>query len=543
MAIGDEQRLDCDEPREILEDFLGLMRAPRSKRRMRAAWVGRGARLLPAAGCAAGILFGMIMFPLEIPLKPADDPPWRAELVPIRVRRPPVVAGLLQFRGNASRTYHGAGPVPSNPEILWRFPDRPMCAESRVGNETRTWCGTGWTGQPVVWERPDGVCEVIFGAFDRAVHFLDADTGRRTRPDFVTGDIIKGSVTLDPDGDPLLYFGSRDNRLRILSLDGRRPRQLWSLPADFVPGMWNNDWDGNPLVHDDILFEGGENGYLFAFRLHRDYDMRGRIRVAPEPLLAFRGWTPELLDRVGDKNVSIESSVAIRGDRLYFANSAGRIVGLDIARIHAGRAPVVFDFWAGDDIDASVVVDEEGMLYVAVELERYLPRTDEVGQLLKLDPSRPDDPVVWSLPVPPSLDDPKGGIWATPAVTDRVVYITTNSGMLAAVDRRDGRMLFVDDVGPHAWSSPVVVDDSLLVATCHGEIRRYDIRDPARPHLDWRIHVPTKACIESTPAVWKGRIFVGARDGYFYAIGDRPAPATGEIARRDAPAPRGERIR
>ena len=27
-------------------------------------------------------------------------------------------------------------------------------------------------------------------------------------------------------------------------------------------------------------------------------------------------------------------------------------------------------------------------------------------------------------------------------------------------------------------------------------------------------------CIESTPAVWKGRIYVGARGGRFYAIGD-----------------------
>ena len=35
----------------------------------------------------------------------------------------------------------------------------------------------GWTGQPAVWERPDGKTELIFGAYDRALHFVDAETG------------------------------------------------------------------------------------------------------------------------------------------------------------------------------------------------------------------------------------------------------------------------------------------------------------------------------------------------------------------------------
>jgi hypothetical protein len=32
--------------------------------------------------------------------------------------------------------------------------------------------------------------------------------------------------------------------------------------------------------------------------------------------------------------------------------------------------------------------------------------------------------------------------------------------------------------------------------------------------------VTLEGCIESTPAVWKGRIFVGTRAGRFYAMGD-----------------------
>ena len=114
------------------------------------------------------------------------------------------------------------------------------------GGGLETWCGTGWTGQPAVFER-DGRNWMVFGAYDYGVHFLDADTGAEILPTFKTGDIIKGSVTIDPDGYPLVYTGSRDNYLRVLSFDGDKPQELWKLSADAVsPVKWNNDWDGSP---------------------------------------------------------------------------------------------------------------------------------------------------------------------------------------------------------------------------------------------------------------------------------------------------------
>lgn len=48
--------------------------------------------------------------------------------------------GLLTFRGSASRTYHGEGPVPSDPAVVWSYPGESggLCAESTVGGETTT---------------------------------------------------------------------------------------------------------------------------------------------------------------------------------------------------------------------------------------------------------------------------------------------------------------------------------------------------------------------------------------------------------------------
>jgi hypothetical protein len=118
------------------------------------------------------------------------------------------VPGVITFRGNPTRSFYGTGPMPTNPRVLWTFPtDGGLCGKSTDGSGTTTWCGTGWTGQPTVYQNSkDGKTWVAFGAYDYGVHWLDSATGARLLPDFKTGDIIKGSVTVDP-----VYTGSSDN--------------------------------------------------------------------------------------------------------------------------------------------------------------------------------------------------------------------------------------------------------------------------------------------------------------------------------------------
>ncbi len=424
--------------------------------------------------------------------------------------------GLLQFRGNPQHTYYGEGPVPENPEIAWRYPaDQRMCAQS----DGKQWCGSGWTGQPAIWERPDGITELVVGTYDRRIHFVDVATGEATRKPFPTGDIIKGSVTIDPDGFPLVYSGSRDNFFRIIALDQGDPVELWKLGAN-PKGIWNNDWDGNASIVGDLLFEGGEDSWFYIHKLNRGYDDDGNVTVDPELLFSMPGWTQELINKVGDRTMSIENSVVVTSDRVYFANGGGRVVGLDTTDVENGEAPIVFDWWAGDDIDASMVLDEEGMLYVSVELERFNSRSKEVGQLIKLDPSKPDDPYVWGVQVP-GQGGP-GGLWSTPALHGEHLYVATHVGDLIVVDRRTGEVVHREDLGFHEWSSPSVVDDTLIVGLCEaGGLRAYDLSaNPAAPREIWEVSIPAGTCVESSPAVWKGGIYVGSRDGHIYAFKD-----------------------
>ncbi|MDH3754905.1 MAG: PQQ-binding-like beta-propeller repeat protein [Acidimicrobiia bacterium] len=435
------------------------------------------------------------------------------------------VPGLLTFRGNPTRTFYGQG-LPNAPVTRWRFPvepEEPLCSLSTVGPETTTtteWCGTGWTGQPAIFER-EGRTWVVFGSFGSAVHFLDGATGTRLLPDFAVGDIIKGSVTIDPDGFPIVYFGSRDNFLRAVSFDGPVAEELWSLDAESIsPRLHDNDWDGTPLVIDDYLFEGGENSQLHIVKLNRGYDdVTGRVTLAPELVFNTPGWDDELLEALDDDNVSIESSVAISGNTLFVANSGGLIQGWDISGIEAGLDPTrTFRFWVGDDTDATLVVDDEGALYVGVEFERPTDVGTELGQIIKLDPSMPDDPVVWSLPAQVRLPD---GVWATPALTTEMLYVPTNEGFLKGIDRTTGDLVWEKKLQGPLWSSPVVVDDVLVQPDCLGVIHAYDVSDPTvDPPEIWT--VSTDWCTESTVAVWNGLMVVGDRKGHVWAYADGP---------------------
>ncbi len=430
-----------------------------------------------------------------------------------------IVNGLTMFRGNPSRTWYGTGPIPSIPETKWKYPSEKMCSTSTSLGKTSIWCGTGWTGQPVVSENKDGEVEVIFGAYDGKVHFIDGKSGSPTRNPFVTNDIIKGSVTLDPDGYPLLYFGSRDNKLRIISLEGTTPKELWAFDADELGGIWNNDWDSNPVIINDILFEGGENGWFYAIKLNRNINEYNNVEVNPVMIFSMPSYNKELIDIVG-RNVSIENSLSFFDNRVYFANSGGRVLGLDISNIENGVAPIVFDYWVGDDVDSTIVIDGKGMLYVSVEQERFNARSDELGQFIKLNPYTNDNPYVWGIKLP--IDNfTVGGIWATPALYKDYLYVPTHTGKFLGINKENGDIVWEEKVNPHSWSSPIITDDKMIIGTCDGYLKKYSLENPEQPVLEWSHLVGNGSCIESTPAIWNGQMFVGSRDGYFYKIDEK----------------------
>jgi hypothetical protein len=323
------------------------------------------------------------------------------------------------------------------------------CARSRRTSRACAPGGSGWTGQPNVWEK-DGKTWVAFGAYDRGVHFLDAETGA-VAPDFKVGDIIKGTVTVDPTAS----ISTR--RPRQLTGPGPRragaDRALEAVGLRHKPVMWNDDWDGS-ASSSTTTSSRGENGWIYAVKLNRAYDANGKVTVDPKVVWKAPGWDAEQLKSITDKKVSIENSVAISGNTLYFANSGGLVQGWDISGLKEGTMPTrTFRFWTGDDTDASIVIDADGMLYVGSEYERNNARSKEVGQIMKLDPTKPDNPLVWSIK---DQGASKAGIWGTTALWKDVVYTDTNGGRLLGIDRATGAIRWEKKLPGPTWQSPVV---------------------------------------------------------------------------------------
>ncbi len=94
----------------------------------------------------------------------------------------------------------------------------------------------------------------------------------------------------------------------------------------------------------------------------------------------------------------------------------------------------------------------------------------------------------------------------------------TNGGRLIGLDRETGAVRWQKTLPPPVWGSPVIVDDVLLIGDCEGFLHAYDVSDTTvdPPEL-WSLELG--GCIEATPAVWDGRIYVGTRAGHLYALG------------------------
>ncbi len=475
---------------------------------------------------------------LASPASPSASPALSPTLSPTPVPTPtpspgpidPKVPGLTTFRGNLTRTYYGQGPVPDKPVVRWRYPaSGELCSISKDIFGRRQWCGTGWTGQPNVIPGKHGAVEVRIGAYDGHYHFLDGATGEQVRPDLVTGDLAKGSATSDPNGYPLYYAGSRDNLFRIIALDRPAPTVLWSMDSHTsVPHpVWNDDWDGAALIVGDYLLEGGENSWFYVVKLNRGYDAKGLVTVDPKIVMRVPGYDQQLFDAIGDQDVSIENSVAYSDGVVYFANSGGLVQGWDISNILTGGTHYerVFRFWDGDDTDATITIDDQGYLYVGRKMQANTRRTESferdhaVGDLMKLDPSKPKHPIVWSVQLGGFAPD--DGILGTPALSNGVVYALDTQGGLTAVDAERGKVLWAKQLQGPTWSSPVVFDDKLIVGEGTGYLNCFDVhlawKEPKTPL--WRIQLGGN--IESTPAVWDGWIYVGTRSGQILGIADR----------------------
>ncbi len=452
---------------------------------------------------------------------PADPPPPPKPTGPQPINTD--FAGITCFRGNATRTYYGEAPIPTgNVVTKWR---------QSIGSSGR-WNGVGWTGQPLIVEWPEATrakmnfltqpgpkLEVIVGALDGQVHFFDAETGKRTRKTLPTPGRypIKGTVSVDPRGYPLIYVGCGVNiggkpGFRIFSLLDFK--ELLYLPANNpkAPRKWPGS-DSNVLVLDDVMYLPAESGLFYRVKLNAKWDGE-QVSIKP------------VIEKVVISRPGSENSMAVWQDRGYFADNAGSLFSVNLA----GSPKIKKLAELGDDTDSSLVIDNQGHMYVGIEKDK---RTGPGAKGIIYKLTR-EGKALWKwefeagsiVNVKPPNNPINGGILSTGALSEdqKTIYYTTSHhpkigrGFLVALDTETGKLKWKLQLRGFSWSSPIVRDGVVLACDSTGTVY---IRDAAtgdsKLDTEW---LSLGANIEASPIVWKGRVYVGLRGGALVCIGN-----------------------
>ncbi|MEW6173746.1 MAG: PQQ-binding-like beta-propeller repeat protein [Bacillota bacterium] len=446
------------------------------------------------------------------------------------------VDGVVCFRGNNYRNSASYGYARISLEKLEKVWNR------RTGR-IDSWTGVGWTGQPAVikWDeslkqkmnlferakKKKELKEVICGALDGRVYFLDLETGEPTRPSINIPGPIKGSISVDPRGIPLMYIGQG-----IDTVNGKRVSigySVYSLLDEkrlfFINGRdksalkgWGA-FDSNGLVHagSDTLIEAGENGLVYTVKLNTTFNPeRGLLQIRPE-VVKYR-YRCSL-----NKQSGVENSIAVYKHFAYFADNDGVLQCLDLNTL----IPV----WARsvtDDTDSTTVLEETGegvFLYTGCEVDKQ----GKGGSSYVRKINALTGETMWERSFSCSYDVyTNGGILGTPAlgkhdIGNLVVYSIARcngpkGGRLVAFDKRDGKTVWEIPLSYYSWSSPVDVytpDGKGYIVFCDSAGNMFLI-DGRKGII--RDKVNLGANVEGSPAVYDDMVVVGTRGQKIWGV-------------------------
>lgn len=467
--------------------------------------------------------------------------------------------GILTFGGNNYRNTFVYGTQSVNEKKLTRIWEADL-GSLNAGEGLGTWTGTGWTGMPIIVEWPEktrrilGIkqefkdkehfIEVIYPAMDGYIHFLELESGRRTREPLKLGVVTKGTASLDPRGYPLLYTGQGipDTRggswFRIIDLI--KNEVIWKFGGvdPFAHRKWQA-YDSSALINAaaDTLIAPGENGVIYTVKLNSVYDETGgKVSVNPGGLEKYRyiGDGYGVREESDKRWLGIENSAAAFRNYAFFTDNGGRLQCLDLNTL---ELKYVVD--VTDDSDVSIVLEEDPenntfYLYTANEVDKQSGAASSGGGKSyhrKID--GPTGRVLWQneWDARYGSTSSNGGTLGTPhsgrgKIKDLVIFNATlvpvtyteegvekqgNGGSLIAYDKQSGREVWRFEQYSDYWSSPVVIYDLeenayILQGDRNGRLRMHDSRT-GKPLFE----LDMGSRMESTPAVFGDYLVVGTR--------------------------------
>ncbi len=452
--------------------------------------------------------------------------------------------GILTFRGNNFRDSASYGTASLqegrfSQDGKWSVPTGSLGAPDGA-----VWTGSGWVGQPLMMTWPkevranmnmydwaknaDTLTEVIYATMDGNIYFIDLETGSKTRDNMSLGFTFKGAGALDPRGYPILYLGAGyqsnkgPSRAFVINLLDCTVMYEFGHGDSFSLRSSVSFFDGSALVDakTDKLIYPGENGVLYIIKLNTSYDaQKGSLSIAPSDVVKWR--YKGIRSSAGSYWLGMEDSAVIWRGHIIMSDNGGHLMCLDLNTLQLKWVQDVLD-----DTNCSPVLElENGHPYVYTSTSFHggwrAPTSGTANiPIWKIDAVTGE--IVWQKDYDCyTQEGVSGGTQGTLAIGKNslsdLIFVPVartpgpGNGVLVALNKHTGSVVWEIVTEAYSWSSPVAVYDNegkgcLVFCTSGGYM--YLIDGLTGTVMD---SLNVGGNVEASPAVYNGTVVVGTR--------------------------------
>ena len=240
------------------------------------------------------------------------------------------------------------------------------------------------------------------------------------------------------------------------------------------------------------------------------------FRGGPAHLGVYQGGGPTLVGLLwrAPTDGDVVSSPAIANGLVYVGSGDGGLYAFDLA---TGARRWRYD--AGSGVSSSPAVGG-GLVYATARDESIFAVDAVTGAQRWRVTTGPDLPLAWG-------HESGDHFLSSPAYLDGVIVVGAGDGGVYDLDARTGKRRWKAQTEGRVRASPAVANGRVYAGSYDGRVYCFDLTSGA---LRWRFDTEgvtlqsgsygfDRRSIQSSPAVADGVVYVGARDGFLYAIG------------------------
>ncbi len=367
-----------------------------------------------------------------------------------------------------------------NPELIWKFSlptflvSYPLNHSIVSYNESQPFAAPGATNG-IVYASANGQGP------DIGLYAFDAKNGAKL---WYIPEIVALSSPTVVNG--VIYVGSVGANRGVYAIDAASGKQIWNY--SYAGGV-----NSSPVVVDSVVYVGTGTGHVLALN-----------SVSGEKLWDFKtaGRTFEDGNTISD---GVLSSPVVVDGRVYVDSQLYYVYALN-----AADGSQIWNYTTGKEVYAAPLV-WEGLVYVC-SFDGYVyafnASTGEIN---------------WKFL---TLPDPQGYgfLDSTPAVSNNVLYVGTESAGLIALNAKNGSELWKFDSGGQIKASPLTLGDVVYFGSQdnrgYTRVRLYAV-DANAGNLLWNYTLDSGSSVSSL-AMLDGVIYVGTGAGSIYALAVLP---------------------